>query len=214
MKPYYQESIPGGRTLTIYHGDNREVLPELGIYDLVLTDPPYGVGLEYDGYKDNVENLCSMILNTFPLIRRSGVVTLLTPGNKNQYYYPDPDWTLAWFCSAGVGRGPWGFTCWQPILAFGKDPHLREQNGSQPDALFSNDSDNVPGHPCPKPLGVWSWLMKRGASRQSDRILDPFLGSGTTLLCAKELGHEAVGIEQSERYCEIAAKRLTQGVLF
>lgn len=213
MKPYYQETIPGGKTLTIYHGDNREVLPELGIYDLVLTDPPYGVGLEYDGYEDSQKNLREMIAETFPMIRRSGTITLLTPGIIQQYMYPPPDWCLCWFFGQSY-NSPWGFSAWQPILAYGKDPHLRECKGGMPDAVSMVCSTSVPGHPCPKPLKFWKWLMRRGASRPSDRILDPFLGSGTTLLVAKELGHTAAGIEQSERYCEIAAKRLTQGVLF
>lgn len=214
MKPYYQETIPGGKTLTIYHGDNREVLPELGIYDLVITDPPYGIGLEYDGYDDSQRNLLKMIAETFPLIRRSGTVTLLTPGNSNQYQYPIPDWTLCWFYGSGAFMCPWGFNCWQPILAYGADPHLRESKGPRPDSINMICTTDVKGHPCPKPLKFWKWLMARGTSRASDKVLDPFLGSGTTLHAAKELGHEAVGIEQSERYCEIAAKRLTQGVLF
>src|SRR5579859_7998655 len=97
MKPYYQETIPGGKTLTIYHGDNRDVLPELGIYDLVLTDPPYGVGLEYDGYDDSVRNFREVVLVAVEIARRSGVVTLLTPGTSNLFKYPEPDWTLCWF---------------------------------------------------------------------------------------------------------------------
>ncbi len=214
MKPYYQEG-KFGKQLTIYHGDYREVLPELyTIYDLVLTDPPYGIGLEYDGYNDSEQNLNSVVLNGMPLIRRSGVVTLVTPGIANMYKYPVPNWVLCWRSGAGTSKGQWGFMSWQPILAYGKDPYLRESMGSREDSLVDNSSCNVNGHPCPKPVKVWRWLLKRGASRPNDRVLDPFLGSGTTLLVAKELGHEAVGIEQSERYCEISAKRLIQGVLF
>jgi DNA modification methylase len=214
MNPYYQEGKPG-KTLTIYHGDCREVLPELGIYDLVLTDPPYGVGIEYDGYDDSERNLYEIVLMTFPLIRASGIITLLTPGNGNQYKYPEPDWTLAWTIPGTITCGSWGFIGWQPILAYGKDPYLREGKGCFVDTIVCNEpSKNDADHPTPKPLTLWKWLLKRGAARYTDRILDPFLGSGTTLLAAKELGHEAVGIEQSERYCEIAAKRLSQSVLF
>jgi site-specific DNA-methyltransferase (adenine-specific) len=212
MKPFYQEGKPG-KELTIYHGDCREVLPELGIYDLVLTDPPYGVGLEYDGYEDSERNLREVVLMAFPLIRASGVVTLLTPGIRNERLYPIPDWTLAWFYGQAYNC-PWGFNAWQPILAYGKDPYLRESSGGRADAVNMVCSTPVDGHPCPKPVKFWTWLMMRGASRPTDRILDPFLGSGTTLVCAKLLSHAAIGIEQSERYCEIAAKRLSQGTLF
>jgi len=212
LKPFYQEGKPG-KELTIYHGDCREVLPELGIYDLVLTDPPYGVGLEYDGYDDSERNLREVVLAAFPLIRASSVVTLLTPGTKNLFLYPPPSWTLAWY-HGPTDFGAWGIVHWSPILAYGKDPYSREDLGKLPDAVKLVDTRARSEHPCPKPLKLWSWLMKRGAVRESDRILDPFLGSGTTLLAAKELGHAAAGIEQSERYCEIAAKMLSQGTLF
>lgn len=208
MKPYFSE---GGQT--IYHGDCRDILPQLGIFDLVLTDPPYGVGLTYDQYNDTEQNLVKLIRETFPLIKRSGVVTLLTPGNTNQYKYPEPDWTLCWFYASGQFVSPWGFSCWQPILAYGKDPYLRESKGCFPDSVNMVCSTSVNEHPCAKPEKFWSWLLMRGASRKSDRILDPFLGSGTTLLVARELGHTAIGIEVSERYCELAAKRLRQSVM-
>lgn len=212
MKPYYTESA-NGRELTIYHGDCREVLPDLGIYDLVLTDPPYGVGLEYDNYEDSDKNFREVVLAAFSLIKISGVVTLITPGNSRQYDYPKPDWTLGWFFGPSY-PGPWGMIHWQPILAYGKDPYLREAEGCYPDAIVLADTRSRFDHPCPKPVKFWSWLLKRGAPRPTDKILDPFLGSGTTLYCAKQLGHSAIGIEQSEKYCEIAANRLRQDVLF
>jgi hypothetical protein len=208
IKPYFEEN-----GIAILHGDNREILPQLGIYDLILTDPPYGVGLEYSAWKDTQSNLKELIKTSFPLIRRSATVLLLTPGNGNQYKYPEPDWTLAWVVPAAVTRGAWGFCSWQPVLAYGKDPYLREGEGARPDIIICNEASDVNGHPCPKPDTVWKWLVKRGASRATDDILDPFLGSGTTLVVAKALGHRAVGIEIEEKYCEIAAKRLSQGVL-
>lgn len=75
------------------------------------------------------------------------------------------------------------------------------------------EQEGASDHPCPKPREFVSWLIERVA-RASDAILDPFVGSGTTLVVAKQLGRRCVGIEQSERYCEIAARRLAQGSLF
>jgi site-specific DNA-methyltransferase (adenine-specific) len=209
LKPYFEEA---GQT--IYNGDCREILPQLGIYDLVLTDPPYGIGEDYATYKDSPENLKEIIKDCFQLIKTSGVVWLMTPGNSHQFYWPTPDWVLAWVIPAAITIGPWGFISWQPVIAYGADPYLREGLGSRPDMFICNERSEINGHPTPKPTTVWSWLLRRGAARAADTVLDPFMGSGTTLWCGKQLGHKCTGIELNERYCEIAANRLRQSVLF
>jgi DNA modification methylase len=75
---------------------------------------------------------------------------------------------------------------------------------------FTVGKEPKPDHETPKPLEVVTWFLK---SLGGDSVLDPFLGSGTTLVAAKKLGKQAIGIEIEERYCEIAAKRLSQEVL-
>ena len=67
------------------------------------------------------------------------------------------------------------------------------------------------GHPCPKPINAWKSIMCN-SSLEGHTILDPFMGSGTTLRAAKDLGRKAIGIEIDEKYCEIAAKRMAQEV--
>jgi site-specific DNA-methyltransferase (adenine-specific) len=67
-------------------------------------------------------------------------------------------------------------------------------------------------HPCPKPVTFMRWVVER-CTASADTVLDPFMGSGTTLRAAKDLGRRAIGIEIEERYCEIAARRLAQEVL-
>ena len=69
----------------------------------------------------------------------------------------------------------------------------------------------VGDHPCPKPLRLLKKMIEN--LRTEGNILDPFMGSGTTLRAAKDLGRKAIGIEIEERYCEIAAKRMSQGVM-
>lgn len=209
MKPYYEN-----RGITIYHGDNREILPQLPGVDLILTDPPYGVGEKYISFEDTEENVYCVVSKIMPIAISKAKRILLTCGITNIHLYPKPDWILCWHNPAGAGRNPWGFTCWQPILAYGSDPYLAAQKGSRPDVITHNEVAEMWGHPCSKPINFWKKLMHRGSCNETDTIIDPFLGSGTTLRAAKDLGRRAIGIEIEEKYCEIAAKRLAQEVLF
>ena len=77
--------------------------------------------------------------------------------------------------------------------------------------ISSTAAANANGHPCPKPLKTMKWAVNLG-SEPNDTILDPFMGSGTTLRAAKDLGRKAIGIEIEEAYCEIAANRMAQEV--
>jgi DNA modification methylase len=95
------------------------------------------------------------------------------------------------------------------VLFYGAPP---ARVGSRPASIVSFDTANVVGHPCPKPVRWMRWVIGL-ASDPGDVILDPFMGSGTTLVAAKSDGRRAVGIEIEERYCEIAARRLDQQVL-
>jgi hypothetical protein len=149
-----------------------------------------------------------LIERFLPLIRERCDVVLLTPGNRNQRLYPDPEWTLAWFVPAGTGMNPWGFTCWQPILAFGKDPFLTNRKGSRPDAFVMTESaENSLGHPCPKPVGVWCRLLERGSLNAGDLVLDPFAGSGTTLIAAEKTGRRCAAVELAPEYVDVSVIR-------
>ena len=224
MKPYYQDD-----SCTIYHGDCRDVLPRV-MADAVVTDPPYGVGFAgkatkrrrlrggyTGGWEDTPAYLDEVVI---PVIRKllsrtchPPIRVVLTPGIRNMWRYPEPDAVGALFYPAGAGLGPWGFTCWQPIFYYGKDPYLATGQGHRPDS-FSTLKTAGPDaeHPCPKSLKTMHWLVTK-ASLPGEVVLDPFAGSGTTLLAAKNLGRRAVGIEIEERYCEIAARRLGQEVM-
>jgi site-specific DNA-methyltransferase (adenine-specific) len=210
VKPYYQED--GQR---IYHADVREWLasvPSCIEWDLTLTDPPYGIGEKYASFEDSKENLSRLVSDVIPLLFKHGKRALITPGNSNQWLYPAPTWTLAWVVPAGAGANPWGFTCWQPILAYGKDPYLADCLGRRPDIFIHTETSEDWGHPCAKPIGFWKKLLTRGSCKETDIIFDPFMGSGTTLVAAKDLGRKCIGVELEEKYCEIAAKRLSQKV--
>ncbi|MBU2061718.1 MAG: site-specific DNA-methyltransferase [Bacteroidetes bacterium] len=207
MQPYYKND-----GITIYNVDCRTALKSFtpGQFDLCLTDYPYGVDVAYDGYDDSQQNLLELINDTMPDIVRVSKRTLIASGTENLFLYPKPNWILCWYVKAGAGVNRWGFTTWHPILAYGKDPYLENRLGSRADSIESTASSEKNGHPCPKPLATWKKVLLRGSVNTTDIILDPFMGSGTTLLAAKQLGRKAVGIEQSQKYCDIAIERLSQ----
>jgi site-specific DNA-methyltransferase (adenine-specific) len=211
LRDYLFHEEPG---ITLYCGDNRVVLPLLDRgADLVLTDPPYGNETDYTILGDGPGRLASLVAEVVPILCTRAPCVLLTPGVANVHLYPKPAWMLAWMTPAGAGSGPWGFCCWQPILAYGRDPFLAAGLGRRPDAFVATEVSELNGHPCPKPIGVWSRIMLRGSARRSDIVLDPFCGSGTTLEAARNLNRRAIGIEIEPRYCEVAVNRLRQGVL-
>ena len=211
MKPYYQDS-----SVTIYHGDSREFLsnaPACFKTDLVLTDPPYGVGVEYGTFQDTAENVSALVKEIVPLCISKSRTVALTCGTRQIHFYPPPTWILCWLNRAGSFSNPWGFTCWQPVLVYGPDPFLARSMGSRPDVIEHSETAEKNGHPVPKPEGFWKKLLCR-VCLPTDSVFDPFMGSGTTLRVAKDMGMKAVGVDIEERYCEIAAKRMAQEVLF
>jgi DNA modification methylase len=194
----------------IYNEDCLETMTrmESGSVDLVLTDLPYGVNVDYDTFEDTQDNLKELIAKVMPEIKRISKRALITCGTKNLFLFPKPDWTLAWISTAGIGMSKWGFACWQPILAYGNDPYLEMRKGSMPDIFMSNETSDKNGHPCPKPYKLWRKVMLRGSVKQTDVIYDPFMGSGTTALVCEDQNRNWIGSELSKNYCDIANKRL------
>ena len=180
--------------------------------ELCLTDPPYGLGdtqsdkNNYDTHDDTKENLIELIGQFIPLAKRYTDRQVITPGNGNVYHYPKTDWTMAWFTPAGVGRGPWGFCCWQPVLCYGKDPKLSSGKGCHPDAIVHTEASENFGHPCSKPINFWKWLLER-CSNGDHAVLDLFMGSGTTLIACEQTGRKCYGMELSPAYCDVIIKR-------
>lgn len=230
MKPYYDE---GG--IQIYHGDCREVLPEIQA-DAVVADPPYGCGLyESDqavlskelveqwvrqyasvavfGYPERLVGLCPVQPSEWIVWR---------PTNARQRGFNLHGLWREVECVAIWGDCDWGHlrqprvetTTPMPAAIGHLDAPLREGDARMGD-LWTDESPNLnPNqrgrfHPNEKPVSV----MRRLVEVAGGVVVDPFMGSGTTLRAAKNLGREAIGIEIEERYCEIAVKRLAQEVL-
>lgn len=188
LKPYYEED-----GVSIFHGDCREIASSLA-FDVVIADPPYprlDYGWEFVSPKD-LDFSCRQFwfwMNTelFPL-----PVTALHVWSKSNVYIGDSEqFEVIW----EVGGKKLG-----SILRF---PAIN--------SVVSADmsGDIYLGHPCQKPVR----LLKRLVSKTEGTVLDPFMGSGTTLVAAKDYCRRAIGIEMEEKYCEIAAKRLAQGVM-
>ena len=220
MKPYYEHE-----GIAIYHGDCRDILPSLPKVDLVLTDPPYGVGFtgkvtrnvrHSDGYANTIGDdvqfiddvVIPVIQNCLAMCPREAIFC----GNRMLWHYPPARDIGCFYVQFGGRVGPWGFGSVNLVLFYGTDPFLERGLGSRPNSWMSSEIAERNGHPCPKPLGWMRKLVVR-ASFEDELILDPFMGSGTTLRAAKDLGRKAIGIEIEERYCEIAAKRMAQSVM-
>lgn len=183
--------------------------------DLCLTDPPYGADIQYASHNDTQSALVGLVAGFFPLAQEVAPVVALTPGINNVWLYPQPDWLLCWFYGAGTGRSPWGFTAWQPFMVWGKCPKLAAGEGCHPDGFqFMMSRDDAEenrsiDHACPKPLSVWRRFMERLTNKNTRTVYDPFLGSGTTLIAAEQLGRVCVGTEIDPAYCDVIVERWT-----
>lgn len=202
MKPYYEDD-----SCTIYHGDCREVLPAMNA-DAIVTDPPYGLGnllhrpgpgkwgkLFGDGAPKWDAETVDYVLK-LPEIARHCIIW-----GGNYYALPPRRGWLVWdkivrSFSSGHCELAWT-TIDQPVKAFN---YAHGQLASE--GKF---------HPTQKPLPLMSWCLS--LLPDCANVIDPFMGSGSTLRAAKDRGLRAIGIELDEGYCEIAARRLAQEVL-
>lgn len=202
-KPYYDH---GG--ITIYHGDCLEALPELDPVDLVLTDPPYGHGKKWQGGTWATNSMYSDAEKWDHAKVNNRLIIQATEAGKNAIVWGGNYYTLppsrCWFAWDKVEK--------MDTLA---DFELAWTSFDRPAKSFvchrQNGEDRK--HPTQKPLKLIRWCVLQADKKETQNtILDPFMGSGTTLVAAKELGRKAIGIEIEEKYCEIAVKRLSQEV--
>lgn len=208
MRPYYSD---GG--ITIYHGDCRDVLPQVAA-DTVITDPVWPNASGNIVGNDRAFDLWQECCHALPKsLQRIGVQIGCDSDPCFLVPTPLPFFRVCWLEYARPhykGRLMYGSDV---AYLYGSAPASRPGAHVIPGRLIDSTSGGKEAdHPCPRHLAHVKWLM-RWWSEVTDVILDPFVGSGTTLVAAKELGRKAIGIELKEKYCEIAAKRLGQGVL-
>lgn len=219
MKPYYADE-----SVTIYNGDARELVPNLQA-DMILTDPPYGLDVKYGrselGHRTIAGDQDTELLTW---ISRVGGDVL-----------PATAWMVVFCGFSAVGEvqaalragrfdvktvGVWDKAA--PGLGMGirnqYEMWVLARKGSPPEPWGGGNVWRIPGvhgrpiHPHEKPVELLRRFVAR-YSQPGDLILDPFMGSGTTLRAAKDLGRKAIGIEIDEAHCEAAANRCRQEVL-
>jgi site-specific DNA-methyltransferase (adenine-specific) len=228
LNPYYSH---GG--ITIYHGDCHEILPKIIAerryeFDLLIADPPYGMRLD------------ASFANSTPNARKNigasrGYADVIgdhedfdptptmtaTDAVREQFWFgadyyrsrlPEGGSWLVWDKREGLESVEYSSSefelCWSRVKRHRKVLRFRWFG------LCGTETQDVAVrvHPNQKPTQLIRRLILM--TDTIGAVLDPFMGSGTTLRAAKDLGRMAVGIEIEERYCEVAAKRLAQGVLF
>jgi len=208
VKPYYDHA-----GITIYHGDCRDILRELAPVDLVITDPPYGIGFQSNYRKVKHAEIhgddalpIGRIKQSISTAKRAAYVfcrwenLVAMPKPRSVFVWVKNNWSMG-DLKHEHGR-QWEAICFYPTA---KHEFVKRI----PDVLFADRTGNN-DHPTEKPTTIISTIIQANVG---ETILDPFMGSGTTLCAAKDLGRRAIGIEIEECYCEIAAKRLAQEVL-
>jgi len=231
MRPYYEQD-----GITIFHGDCREILPTLdsGSIDLVLTDPPYGISWR--------SNRRSVNARYDPIALDDGatsIVELVRPAlsklknSKHVYVFGLTDWgdlPVCGSCELIWDKGALGMGDLSLPWAKSHEPIAFAVYTNRPSAIAKGAGNGVArmrrgtvlryprpqneraGHPTPKPVELLRELIEM-STRFGEVVLDPYMGSGSTLLAARMESRRAIGIEIEERYCEIAAKRLQQSVM-
>ena len=203
---------------TLYLGDCLEVMPALGRFDAVVTDPPYGLGTSsgtvgllashkrgYQCFDDTVLYIKTVAVPAISKCISIAGVVVMTPGSKNAFEYPKPDAMGIFYQPAAMGMCAWGRTTSQPILFYGRDPRIGKT--IQPLHYVLTEKPSTKKHPCAKPQKAWEWVCSR-ATIEGQHILDPFMGSGTTGVACAKMGRKFTGIELDPEYFQIACDRI------
>ncbi len=207
VSPYYDS---GG--ITIFCGNALDVMPAT-LADVMVTDPPYGMAFQSNWGANH-----GTIVGDSDTSARDAVLAYW--GSRPALVFgrwdcPRPAGTMArliWSKAPDPGMGdlsfPWGCSD-EEIYVLGRG--FAHQRRVANVITIPKPNPNGRSHPTPKPVALMAHLLERCPP---GTIIDPFMGSGTTLRAAKDCGRRAIGIEIEERYCEIAANRMRQGVLF
>jgi DNA modification methylase len=206
MTPYYADSW-----VTLYHGDCREILPTLGRFDLLLTDPPYGI--DRDGQRATTGghggrkayafrdwDAVRPSQEAFDIMLASSDAHIIWGGNYFADLLPASMRWLVWDKGQRIAQAD-GELAWTSMQQALRIYTLNRVAIMQDGAV----------HPTQKPLALMFWCLSLVPDAKT--VIDPYAGSGTTLAAAKQTGRRSVGIERDEAYCEIIADRVSQETL-
>lgn len=211
--------------ITLLHGNCLTVLPQINSVDAIITDPPYGQSYisrrRLDGPTDAIagDHSLSTFYAAWPLMYaclRDGSHWYVFGSSKpelvsQQNLLSEAKQILVWDKQNGTaGDLACSYANSTELIYFGCRGR-RELNG-RPRSVFRYIKPITNLHPTAKPVGLIAELM-RASTKKNEIVLDPFSGTGSTLITAKKHGRRAIGIEIDERYCEVAADQLRQHTL-
>ena len=205
--PYYSK---GG--ITIYHGDARDMLPHLPQVDLILADPPYGIGAGRQSFGFSRTSRMSEESWDDQPATDAMLEQAIAHGKRaivwggNYFSLPPSRCFLVWDKGAGF-KGRDFAECEQAWCSWDANARLLRYDP------LANGDYRMKQHRTQKPVPLMRWCIEQ-AGEGIETIGDPFGGVGTTLIAARDLGKRAWMIEIEEKYCAIAKRRLAQGVLF
>lgn len=223
MEPYYEQD-----NATIYCGDNRDVIPFLPEVDHIVTDPPYA-DETHEGARGGAGDTK---LIDFASVTADDLRAVFGSIRVRRWCVATMDWrhiadlernppSGLRFVRFGIWIKPNGApqftgdrpsTGWEGVCIMHSSDAKLKWNGGGRHGVWTVNKENT-SHPTGKPLALVGGFVQQFTDA-NDLILDPYMGAGSVLEACKIAGRRVIGIEQNERYCEIAAKRLAQGVLF
>jgi site-specific DNA-methyltransferase (adenine-specific) len=224
-EPYYADE-----QVTLYHGDCREVLPLLmhKSIDVVMTDPPFSVPVKYQDAEGThprswgdlavMEPFFDQVFRAIARVAKSSAqIYVCCDGETYPVFFKVayPIWPqshmLVWY--KPTGRRGRGWLHSYELILHARTPETEYTDGFRQDVVGIMPVRTLNRqHPAEKPGQLWAFLGE-AVAKPTPVLLDPFAGAGSSLVWAREAGWRVVGVEIEERYCEIAARRLSQGVL-
>lgn len=228
MSLYYQDDY-----VTLYHGDSTEVMASMDDASVkaVITDPPYterthakaktnklgdAKAIHFASFTDN--DLAVAMAECGRLTQSWVVANLDYRHAVGMELAPPPNLRMlrigVWMKTNPMPQitGDRPGQGWEAIAYMHRDDVRPEWNGGGKHGNYLLPTIQNEGHPTSKPLSMVSDWVRR-FTNHGDTILDPFAGSGTTLRAAADNGRKAIGVEMDEKYCEVIAKRMSQGAL-